>query len=614
MANQMGWYFLALPDRTEAARIAQRASVGAAFVVDHPSGRPWLIGHLPAGQAVIHRGRSERVAVLGSSSATPGDLARHARDLGAVSSHHAGSFCAVSAVDGRLVAQGTASGVRRIFHSLIDGVRVISDRADVLAELGGFPLDETTLALRQVRALPAPLGDRVMWRGVEPVPSGSSLVVDRDGRSTRTTLWWRRPDPELSRAEGARRLHSAIESAVHVRTRDGAPVGADLSGGLDSTPLCYFAARAPGGLTATTAYNDDPGGMEDLRWARMALPSMPGIRHVLRDLADLPGFFGGFDGLPELLDEPNQSYSAGPRAKAQIQVAAKDGISMYLNGLGGDHITVGRPNWEHALFRNRPLLGWRRAREMQIARGQSLRTTFRQLRDNRDYRTWLRDARQLALEGDPLDEPPSLADWSVQFSWPSWLSDDAVAAIGKALEDTCARPEQLGRDRAAHMELYAIREGARIVRTNMQLGAVWGVSYDSPLLDDRVVEACFAVRREERVTPVEFKPLMKEAMRGSLPDASLRRTSKVGGSPQAVKGYQAHYPRLLEMCEESALVGSGIIDLAAFRRSTRPHASKPPNSHVHEVVNSSVFLRNYRRHGAVHGGPRVADEQRANAS
>ena len=78
-----------------------------------------------------------------------------------------------------------------------------------------------------------------------------------------------------------------------------------------------------------------------------------------------------------------------------------------------------------------------------------------------------------------------------------------------------------------------------------------GVHYDGPLVDDHVVEAVLAVRHEERDTPIEWKPLMKAAMKNLLPDDYLRRTNKVGGSPQSLRGYAANYDQLVAIWEES---------------------------------------------------------------
>ncbi|MFD7315582.1 hypothetical protein [Streptomyces sp. NPDC059883] len=115
--NSDGWYFVALPD-------------------------------CAGGERVVVEGGAVRVAVIGGSSATEkgprGRLGRPGgvRLLEELGHSLAGSFHLVAADGERLRVQGSASGLRRVFHAVIDGVRVVSDRADVLAGLGGFALDD----------------------------------------------------------------------------------------------------------------------------------------------------------------------------------------------------------------------------------------------------------------------------------------------------------------------------------------------------------------------------------------------------------------------------------------------------------------------------------------
>ncbi|WP_052422645.1 asparagine synthase-related protein [Nonomuraea candida] len=593
------WFFVALPDHDAAGPVADRLLARADVVGRHPSGRPWLLACLPAAHVLVHDEGPRRLALLGSFAVAPERLARvsdEVRSVGdatEVSARFAGAYCVAGSLDGRVYVQGTAMGVHRIFHALVDGVRVACDRADVLAELAGAPMDETALALRLVRSLPHPFPEAPPWREVAPVAPGDYLTLERDGRGWSRGTWWRRPEPRSSRAEGAAGLRDALEAAVGARTASGGPITCDLSGGMDSTPLCYFAARGPGGVLARTMYNDDPGGKEDLAWARRALPAMPGVReHLVQSSDGLPGFFGGLLDVRTRFDLPSQAAMAGPRVACMLGDDVARGITAHLNGVGGDHLLRGLGPWEHSLFRARPLAGWRRARAVHAPEGLGIAATLRELLDGSSYPTWLRRNIARALAGAPRSEIPRISDWSTPPRLPPWLSADARAMVAAAFRETAGAATPLGPDRAAHLELFLLREGARIARGLGQLGPPFGVAYDAPLLDDHVAEAVLAVRREERDTPVEWKPLMKAAMTGLLPAEFLRRTSKVGGSAQAVRGIADHHGELLALFEESGLPASGLVDPDGLAAALRPDAKAMPPAHVFEAVNMAVFLRN----------------------
>ena len=123
------------------------------------------------------------------------------------------------------------------------------------------------------------------------------------------------------------------------------------------------------------------------------------------------------------------------------------------------------------------------------------------------------------------------------------------------------------------------------------MAATLDMPFESPFLDDRVVESCFAVRREERDTPLELKPLIKEAMGGLLPEDYLRRQTKSGGGAQGVRGHNAHWPELVELCRGSRLVADGIVDERAFVEHASPRDFRTRDRGIDSVLNCAIFLR-----------------------
>jgi asparagine synthase (glutamine-hydrolysing) len=474
----------------------------------------------------------------------------------------------------------------------------MSDRADVLAGLGQFSLDERTLATWLLRVAPHPLLEQPLWRGVRPVPPGSYVLVGNRSDQVDVRDWWNRPAPELTRSQGAVRFYNALENAVRARATAGEIIHSDLSGGMDSTPLTYLAARTDADVVATTAFIDDPGGMEDLRWARMALPAMPNVVHVVESLADAPPFFGGMPELNEPLDMPTQAHIAAPRIGHSIRLAMRHKASMYINGLGGDQVLRGLPVWDHTLFRERPLLALRRLRVACMLNSTGSAAVIRRLVDNRSYEKWFQDALGDVRTGaQPRTETVSLA-WGSPIVLPEWLTAEARDSVLTRLEELCAGAEPLGDNRAAHAELFAVQDAAAVVRCAQQFAATIELPFESPFLDDRVVEACFAVRREERHSPTTFKPLMKDAMRNALPDSFLRRSTKIGGQTQAARGLHAHWEEIVETCESSPLATSGLVDIDKFRLAaslSHPLAHDPA---IQQTINTAVFMRNQNRRAA----------------
>ncbi|MBF6332532.1 asparagine synthase-related protein [Nocardia transvalensis] len=569
------------------------------ITLSHSSGRPWLLARTNTGRLVTHNRGNLHIALAGATSATSSDLeqvgksVRTPGDLAAVSRRIPGSYCVLGSADGIVYAAGPAMETRKIFYASINGVCIAADRADVLAELGGFGIDAATLALRLVRALPYPCGEIPLWRQVESVAGGDYVTIQRDGVSVSRRRWWHRPEQTMSRAEGAEGLRHAIQQAVRSRVIAGEPMACDLSGGLDSTPLCFFAAQEPGGVLARTLYNDDPGGREDLDWALRALKSMPGVHtHITFSTDEMPDFYEGLANVRVRFDEPTRAATAGPRIQQLLTDDGARGIRTHINGLGGDHLLRGLRGWEHTLMRSRPLLAWRRARAEDVPGGVGPLTTLSRLLDRRSYSQWFRDTLHNSINGVQPPRAPRTNDWSAPLGLPPWLTDEARAAVVRKLRDIADRAEPLAADLAGHLDVFTLRDAGRLIRSTGQIGHPLGVAYEAPLVDDHVVEIALAVRREERDSPLEWKPLMKAAMKDLLPDDFLRRTSKVGGAPQSVRGYAAHYDSLMALCEESGLSASGLIDMKRLSEATKPDSKSTPSDHIHETIDAAIFLRN----------------------
>ncbi|MFC5183575.1 asparagine synthase-related protein [Actinomadura harenae] len=83
----------------------------------------------------------------------------------------------------------------------------------------------------------------------------------------------RRPEPPV-RALGVARVRRALHDAVAVRAHGRTSLSADLSGGMDSTSVCFLAAGKVERLLTVRAESGDPGD-EDGQWAGLAAAALP---------------------------------------------------------------------------------------------------------------------------------------------------------------------------------------------------------------------------------------------------------------------------------------------------------------------------------------------------
>jgi asparagine synthase (glutamine-hydrolysing) len=219
--------------------------------------------------------------------------------------------------------------------------------------------------------------------------------------------------------------------------------------------------------------------------------------------------------------------------------------------------------------------------------------TVRGLLDNRPYGAWLGDQVRTLRQAEFKKTVRSL-DWDMRISLPRWLTRDAGEAITGRLRELASTVEPLGPSRALHGQYAMMLDGSRILRGAQQIGAAQQVALESPFFDDRVLEACFSVRLAERPMPTELKPLMKLAMRGLLPAEFLARKGFETGGSQAARGLVNHWDDILELCEDSPLPSTGLVDMQLFRDLCRPTLHRERDATLDATINCAAFMRAQR--------------------
>jgi asparagine synthase (glutamine-hydrolysing) len=516
-------------------------------VVSTPRGRLAVIGHCPV--------TADRLAALAARITSIADVGSVARQL-------PGSSHLVAAVDGVVWAQGTAAGLRRVFHTEVGGVPVASDRSDLLAALVGAGVDEELFAARMVcELLPPPLGEWSLWRGVRTVPPDHAVVLGRG--PARERRWWAAPEPEIPLAAGAAKLREALGTATAARGPLGGRLSADLSSGMDSTSLCFLAVHGGTRLLAlrlaeAEACNDDA------FYAAAAARELGQAEHLVLAQHELPAIFAE----PDALADPEQPYPFSPtaaRVRHTARVLAEHGSLRHLGGHGGDELFCKFPGYLHQLLRRRPGMALRHLRGYRALLRWPLPDTAAALARRHDVPSWWR------AQADHLTSPPPsprlpILGWGMRpLRAAPWATAEAVDAARSALRRTAAVSGPFAADRGQHQFLDALRTTAPAYRQLARLYAENGVRLEMPYPDDQVVEAALSVRLYERNNPWRYKTLLSEATRGIVPDVIRHRATKGEFGEDVRVGLRRNCLAILEMFADSALAQRGLIDPDTLR-------------------------------------------------
>ncbi|GAB3898110.1 lasso peptide isopeptide bond-forming cyclase [Kibdelosporangium lantanae] len=600
MVSRMRQGFLVLPDRDHDLAVTAMSLFESAQTITHRSGRPWVVGRWAPGSVVeAHRGDVHAVLLGSGDAGALGELVAATRDLGDVDravDRLAGSYHLLVSAAGKVRLQGGVTGLTRVYVIELSGVPVAADRADLLAALTGADIDTRLLTARMACNAPAPLREMSLWSGVRAVPPDHYLRID--ATSTSTVRWWRPPEPDVPLAAGAARLRAELRAAVAAREPVDGRLGADLSGGLDSSSLCFLAAeRTPGLLTFR--WGEADGANDDAYYAARAAESLPEANHLVTPNRELPTVFadvGGHDVDPE---QPETYIRTAARMRATARLLAGNGISLHIAGHGGDELFNGYPGYLHRMLRRHPTAAVRRLREYRALYRWPVVPTARALLAGTQPRDWW------AEQADHLTDPlPGRA--FVKLGWgtyplrvPPWATADAVALTRAALRDAAESAEPLASDRGQHQCLLQLRTSAAAFRQLAGTFAESGVRLETPFMDDRVVNAATAVRFHERSTPWQYKALLSQAMSGVVPRVLLARSTKGEFSADLRAGFGRNRGRILGYFADSLLAEHGLLDRDRLRMHLMaPQVDNSTMAALERLIGCEAWLRVATRKGA----------------
>ncbi len=226
---------------------------------------------------------------------------------------------------------------------LTDGAVLFGSELRALEAAGGWSpaLDaESVATYLRLGCIPAP---RTVFRDVHKLPPGGVLRIGMDG-APQQRRWFdvlavaREAAPaRLTPAEAEEAVDAALADSVRAQLVADVPVGAFLSGGVDSSSVVAAMARAaPGAAHAFTIGFDDPAYDESADAARIA--ETVGVRHTVLRATEADAL-ALVEELPRVYDEPFADSSQLPTVL--LARLTRGHVTVALSGDGGDELFGG---------------------------------------------------------------------------------------------------------------------------------------------------------------------------------------------------------------------------------------------------------------------------------
>lgn len=362
-------------------------------------------------------------------------------------------------------------------------------------------------------------GDQTMFDGVEQLPAAHYLELAPGNFFTaRPTRYWR-IDPSLradiSFADAASRLRELFLESVRLHLRSDVPVGACLSGGIDSSAIvCAMRTVAPRTDIHAFSYCADDPTLGEERWVDLVANHVGATVHKVR--LDQSNLVTDLDNLMRAQQEPFGSTSIYAQHRV-FGLAADAKIKVMLDGQGADELFAGyRPYYAArlaSLFRQgNPISMLRFAiRAMQLP-GIS--------------------ARQLAAETAGLLLPDevqeSLRGFLGRERIPPWIRREWFEARHVSFE-LLWRSEKGEALREMLLDAVTRTNLPMLLRYEDRNSMAHSIESRVPFLTPAIAEFVFSLPEEYLLDDRGVsKSIFRAAMRGIVPDAILDRRDKIG--------------------------------------------------------------------------------------
>ena len=416
-------------------------------------------------------------------------------------------------------------GICPLFYTL-DSERFLfgSEIKALLPALGARPTISIA-SLDQLFTFWAPLSPNTIFEGIREVSPGEVVTV-ADGRVRSTRYWdWPVPMGEYSSAaesELTEELHDLLVDATRLRLRSDVPVGAYLSGGLDSSAIASLVLHHTDNRLRTFSLTFDDREFDESGY-QSALVDHAQVEHSELRVGRAQ-ILENLERTVWHTEMPILRTAPVPMGLLSGHAHASD-FKVVLTGEGADEVLGGYDLFKEAKVRQfwsrqprssvRPLLLKRLYPYLHLPAGK--------------------DAAYLKLFfGQGIDAPGEpgfshLPRWTTTAKAKRFLSDEVLAALGEdpvrpyldSLSEPVRRTDSFNRaqfiESKTLMSAYLLcSQGDRMLMMNSVEGRF-------PFLDHRVIEFASTLRPELKMKVLNEKYLLKQAVRRYLPAAIVNR-------------------------------------------------------------------------------------------
>ncbi len=461
-------------------------------------------------------------------------------------------------------------GIRPLYYTTVGDTLLFASEIKAILQSPDVRATLDPVALDQVFTLWAPLGDRTAFAGIRELPPGHSLRV-RNGRCTLSRYaelpfvpdgeQTRRPFDDL-RDEAA----ELLKDAVRIRLRADVPVGAYVSGGLDSSGVAALARHhfKPDLRTFGIRFADDL--YDEGRFQSSVVAALETEHSEILATGDAVGTT--FSDVVRHAEKPMLRTAPAPLFLLARRVR-ESGMKVVLTGEGADEVFGG-----YNIFREAKVRAFWARNPSSKWRSSLLRKLYPYVFNSPAARMGLESFFGFTDEdlADPLFS--HLVRWrntgrtKLFFSAELKRTLEGYSALAEVRDSL--PPEYGNWDllcRAQYLEMTVFLSNYLLSSQGDRMAMAHGVEIRLPYLDHRLVAFMGGVPAKWKIRGLNEKYLLKHALAEQLPPEVAQRPKHPYRAPiaNALLGGQSR-ERALDMLSESSVRNVGLFDAGKVQK------------------------------------------------
>lgn len=430
--------------------------------------------------------------------------------------------------------------------------------------------------------VPAP---HTIFAGIKKLPAGHSLLIRRDGKTELRRYWdLHFRENGYHAAELQQGLVDLLQDAVKIRLMSDVPLGAFLSGGIDSSCVVALMARVMDQPVKTFSIGFEEGSYNELEYARAI------ARHYKTDHKEFilrPNALELTEKLVKHLDEPLGDFSIFPTYL--VSKMAREHVTVVLSGDGGDELFAGYDTY---------VADWmyRKYRMLPSFLRHGLVQPFARLLPPTEKKKGPINKIKRFVEGTQYPEDLQHVRWMIFLA-----EREKQQLYGEALHDIDIRRGAhdfiRGHFQNADSRDYINRQLYVDIKTYLcddimvkvdRMSMAASLEARAPFLDYRVVEYAATIPSALKLQGQQTKWILKEAMKGLLPPPIVKRGKEGFSIP--IKNWlkEELRPMMLDVLSPARLKRDGFFNAEYVQRLVDEHLAGAEN-HSHRLWALTVF-------------------------